>query len=123
MNRNDQEFLVEKIRTQYTQEKLQENADLEALKELHDQVRLPANVFGFTFGGVGTLLMGTGMSLSMTELGQVLGYEDPMFLGVALGLVGIAMMIANYPIYNSILTSRQKKYASQIIALSDKLMQ
>ena len=31
------------------------------------------------------------------------------------------MAIANYPIYKGILTGRRKKYAQQIIALSDRL--
>ena len=46
---------------------------------------------------------------------------SPMTPGIVIGLVGMVMAIANYPIYKGILTGRLKKYAQQIIALSDRL--
>ena len=42
MDRNDKEFLVQKIRTQYTEK---EHTQLDALKELDAKVKRPANVF------------------------------------------------------------------------------
>lgn len=62
MNKNDQEFLVQKIRTQYTEK---ENTQLDALKELDKKVKKPANVFAYTFGTIGALVLGSGMSLAM----------------------------------------------------------
>ena len=47
MNKNDQEFLVQKIRTQYTEK---EHTQLDALKELDAKVTRPANVFAYTYG-------------------------------------------------------------------------
>ena len=64
MNRNDQEFLVQKIRTQYTEK---EHTGLDELKELDTKVKRPANVFAYIFGSIGAVVMGSGMSLVMTE--------------------------------------------------------
>ena len=42
MNRNDKEFMVQKIRSEYTQ---REPGRLEELKALDKKVKRPANVF------------------------------------------------------------------------------
>lgn len=118
MNREDQDFIVQKIRTQYTEK---DNTGLEELKELDRKVARPANVFAYTFGSIGAIIMGSGMSLVMTKIGERLG-ESAMPIGVAIGVVGLIMVIINYPIYKRMLDSRRKKYADEIIALSDKLM-
>ena len=65
--------------------------------------------------------MGTGMSLVMTNLGAVLGMADTLIPGIAVGLAGMAMALSAYPIYKKILNSRKKKYASQIMELSDRI--
>ncbi len=119
MNKNDQEFLVQKIRTQYTEK---QDTQLDELKKLDAKVKRPANVFGYTFGAVSAIIMGSGMSLVMTDIGAILGMTEPLVPGIILGVVGMAMAIANYPVYKKILAGRKAKYAAQIIALSDKLM-
>lgn len=124
MNKNDQEFLVQKIRTQYTEK---ENTQLDALKALDKKVKRPANVFAYTFGTIGSLVLGSGMSLAMNVIepgtyGGITIGENMMLPGIIIGLVGIAMVSINYPIYKSILNSRRNKYADKIIALSDEIM-
>jgi len=119
MNKNDQEFLVQKIRTQYTEK---EHTQLDELKELDTKVKRPANVLAYAIGTVSAIVMGAGMSLVMTDIGSVVGLKDPMVPGIAIGVVGLVAAIANYPMYKKVLGSRRKKYADQIIALSDKLM-
>lgn len=124
MNKNDQEFLVQKIRTQYTEK---ENTQLDALKALDKKVKKPANVFAYTFGTIGALVLGCGMSIAMNviEPGTYFGItisDNMMLLGIITGLVGIAMVSINYPIYKNILNSRRSKYADKIIALSDEIM-
>ena len=119
MNKNDQEFLVQKIRTQYTEK---EHTALDELKELDTKVKRPANVFASIFGSISTMIMGAGMSLVMTDIGGTLGIAEPMVPGVVIGVVGMLMAIINYPIYKGILSSRRKKYADKIIALSDQIM-
>ena len=119
MNRNDQDFLIQKIRTQYTEKK---HTALDELKELDAKVKRPANVFAYVFGSISAIIMGSGMSLVMTDLAETVGIQQPMAYGIIIGLVGMLMAIVNYPIYKGILESRRKKYADKIIALSDRIM-
>lgn len=119
MNYNDQEYLVQKIRTQYTEK---EHTELDALKALDKKVKAPANRFAWSFGTLAALIMGTGMSLVMTDIGATLGIAAPMFPGIAVGLVGMLLAIVNYPIYKTILAARRKKYAGQILSLSENLL-
>lgn len=119
MNKNDQEFLVQKIRTQYTEK---ENTKLDKLTQLDRKVKKPANIFGYVFGSISALIMGSGMSLVMTEIGSVLGIENTMVPGIVIGVVGMLMAIINYPVYKKILSQRRKKYSKQIIELSDEIM-
>lgn len=119
MNKNDQEFLVQKIRTQYTEK---EHTGFDELKKLDLKVKRPANVFAYIFGSISAMIMGSGMSLVMTDIGEAVGIADPMIPGIVIGIAGMLMAIINYPIYKGILGSRRKKYADKIIALSDKIM-
>ena len=119
MNRNDKEFMVQKIRSEYTQ---REPGRLEELKALDKKVKRPANVFAYVFVSIGAVIMGSGMSLVMTDIGAVIGMGDTMIPGIVIGVAGMAMAIVNYPIYKGILNSRKKKYADKIIALSNELM-
>jgi len=119
MKRNDQEFLVQQIRAQYTEK---EHTQLDALKELDKKVKRPANVFAYVFGSISAIIMGSGMSLVMTDIGQMLGMESTMVPGIVIGVVGMLLAIINYPIYKKMLASRKNKYAAQIVELSEKIM-
>lgn len=119
MNKNDQEFLVQKIRTEYTEK---EHTQLDELKELDTKVKRPANVFAYVFGSISAVIMGGGMSLVMTDIGSAIGMKDTMAPGIVVGIIGMIMAIINYPLYKKILNSRRKKYADEVIALSDKIM-
>lgn len=119
MNKNDQEYLVQKIRTQYTEK---EHSSLQELKNLDRKVKRPANVFSYIFGSIGAVVMGSGMSLVMTDIGEALNIAGTMPIGIVIGVAGMLMAIINYPLYKGILASRRKKYADEIIALSDKIM-
>lgn len=119
MNKNDQNYLIQKIRTQYTENEITE---LDELKELDRKAKRPANIFAYTFGSISAIIMGSGMSLVMTDIAEMVGIKNSMVTGIVIGVIGMAMAIVNYPIYKSILESRRKKFADRIIALSDKIM-
>ena len=119
MNNNDQEFLVQKIRTQYTEK---EHTELDELKELDAKVRRPANVFAYTYGSVSAIIMGAGMSLVMTDIGATIGLASAMVPGIAIGIVGLGMALTTYPIYKNVLNNRRQKYAERILELSEKIM-
>ena len=114
----DTELVVEKIRSQYMDA---EYSELDALKALDAKVKRPANVFGYTYGCVGAIIMGAGMSLVMTDIGAVIGLTKTIVPGIAVGVVGMSMALTTYPIYRKILTSRKKKYSSKIMELSDRI--
>ena len=115
----DQEFLVQKIRTQYTEK---QHTELDELKELDAKVKRPASVFAYIYGSVSAIVMGSGMSLVMTEIGTIIGISNAMLPGVVIGVVGMAMALSTYPIYKKILAARKKKFAPEILALSDKIV-
>jgi len=119
MNSNDQEFLVQKIRTQYTETK---HTELDELKALDAKVKRPARGFAYTFGSVSAIIMGSGMSLVMTQIGEIIGLTNVMVPGIVIGVVGMGMALSTYPIYKKILDRRKKKYASEILKLSEKIM-
>lgn len=119
MNTNDQKFMAQKIRTQYMEK---ESTQLDALRALDTKVKRPANVFAGVFGTISALVMGTGMSLVMTDIGAAVGMSDPMVPGIVIGVAGMLMAILNYPIYKGILNSRRKKYAAEIMKLSDEIV-
>ena len=114
----DTEFAVEKIRSQYVEQK---HTELDALKALDAKVKRPANVFGYTYGSVGAIVMGAGMSLVMTDIGAMIGITNTMVPGIAVGIVGMGMALTSYPIYKRILTSRKKKFSAQIMELSERI--
>lgn len=118
MNKNEREYLVRKIRAEYTEN---EHTEFNELKEADKKVKAPANIFAWSFGSISALVMGAGMSLIMTDIGKNVGLADTMITGLVIGIVGMLMAIVNYPIYKKILTDRREKYAEQIIALADRL--
>ena len=119
MNRNDKSFMVEKIRTKYVEKK---DSSLDELRKLDRKVKAPAEVLAYIFGSISALIMGAGMSLVMTDVANMLGLGDMTIPGIAVGVVGMVLAIGNYPIYKGILTSRKKKYADKVIALSNKIL-
>ena len=119
MNKNDQQFMAQKIRTQYMEKT---PSELDELRELDAKVKRPANIFGYAFGSISAIIMGAGMSLVMTDIGATLGIENGMVPGIVIGIIGMAMAIATYPIYKKILGSRKQKYGAEILALSEKIM-
>lgn len=121
MNRNDKDFIVQKIRSEYM-EKSNEVKELDALKALDAKVKKPANIFAYIFGSISAIIMGSGMSLTMTDIGSAVGIENGMIPGIIIGIIGMLMAIINYPIYKKMLASRKNRYAGEILKLSEKIM-
>ena len=119
MNKNDQQFMVQKIRAQYMEKT---PSELDALRELDSKVKRPANVFAYVFGSISAIVMGAGMSLVMTDIGATIGITSALVPGIAIGVVGLGMALLTYPMYKGILNSRKKKYGAEILTLSDKIM-
>jgi len=120
MTANDQTFIAQKIRAQYT---TKESTELDALRKLDTKVKRPATVLAYGFGCIGALIMGSGMSLVMTDVGSQIGVsENSLPIGVILGTIGMIAMLLTYPIYKKILTKRKKKYRQDVLALSEQII-
>lgn len=115
MNMEQEKQYAQQVRAEYAPGS-EEEGKLEQLKKLDRAARRPAEIFAYTFGIVGALVLGVGMCLAMEVIGSM------MPLGIVIGVVGIAMVTANYFLYRAILRSRKKKYAKEIVSLSDELL-
>ena len=109
---------VEEIRKKYMP---QEEDKMSRLRRLHAIPTQKAQTTALTVGILGALIMGTGMSLAMTELGAILG-SLAMILGIAIGLVGMILVALAYPIYNHVLKKQRQRIAPEILRLSDELL-
>ena len=119
MNKNDQQFMAQKIRTQYMEK---QSTELDVLRELDAKVKRPANVFAYVFGSISAIIIGAGMSLVMTDIGATIGMASTLIPGIVIGVVGLGMALLTYPMYKSFLNARKKKYGAEILTLSDKIM-
>lgn len=107
---------AERIASEYDQKPA---SKLIALKKLDRKAKLPAQIFTWVFGSIGTLTLGVGMCLCLGVIGQSLSMAMP--LGVVLGAVGIGMMSVNSPIYKKLMEKGKKKYAFEIMELAKEI--
>ena len=120
MNKNDREFMAQKIRSQYMEK---ETCELNELRALDSKVKRPAITFAYLFGSISAIVMGTGMSFVMTDISKKIGLAaDPMLTGILIGTAGMLMGLLNYPIYRRILGGRKRKYGTEILNLSEKII-
>lgn len=110
---------VENIRKKYLPK---EEDKMEQLRKLHHSATQKAQAWAIALGVIGALILGTGMSLCMTELSGFLG-GTAMFLGIPVGLVGLVLVALAYPAYNRILKRERARIAPQILQLTQELLQ
>lgn len=109
---------IEAIRKKYLP---QEEDKMEQLRRLHAVPAQKAQSAAITMGVIGVLILGTGMSLVMTELGTMLG-SLAMVVGVLVGVVGMALVALAYPTYNRVLKRQRSRIAPEILRLTDELL-
>lgn len=104
---------IEKIRNKYMEK---EEDKMEQLRKLDQSVERPGTITSLVVGVIGTLIMGTGMSMCMVQGG-------PFFVpGILIGMLGIAVLVLAYPVYKSMTKKQKEKLAPQILALSEELL-
>ena len=114
----EQQKEIEAIRRKY----LPREADkMDQLRRLHAVPTQKAQAWSIAVGVIGALIMGTGMSLAMTEIGAALG-SLAMALGIVVGIAGMVLVALAYPIYNRVLNKERRKIAPEILRLSDELL-
>lgn len=94
---------------------------MEQLRKLHAIPTQKAKAVSLAVGIIGTLIMGTGMSLCMTDLAGFLG-GTAMFIGIPVGIAGLVLVALAYPIYNRVLKKQREMIAPEILRLSDELL-
>lgn len=114
---------LKRIREKYTP--ITETEDKMArLLRLDASVTNTASAVALAFGVIGTLVLGFGMSLIMTDLPEFFDLPGNMAMvfGTIVGAVGGTLAGFAYPIYNSIVKAKRKKLAPEIIRLTDELI-
>jgi hypothetical protein len=109
---------IEAIRKKYLPK---EEDKMEQLRKLHAIPTQKAQAAAIAIGVVGALILGTGMSLCMTDLGGALG-NLAMVLGIMVGIGGIVLVALAYPFYNRILKREREKIAPEILRLTEELL-
>lgn len=98
-----------------------EEDKMEKLRKLHAGPTRKARAVSVTIGVVGALIMGTGMSLVLTEIGILLGRFSVGF-GIAVGVGGLVLVALAYPAYNRVLKKERERIAPEILRLADELL-
>ena len=112
---NTDKIYAESIAKEYAPK---DNSKIIALRKLDRKAKLPANIFTYTFGIISSLVLGTGMCLSMQVIGSgIMG----MVFGIFTGIVGMVGCGINYPIYQKMLEKGKKKYAYEIVELAREI--
>ena len=109
---------IENIRKKYLPK---EEDKMEQLRRLHRSASKKAMTWAIVLGTIGALILGTGMSLCMTELSGFLG-GTAMFIGIPVGLLGLVLLALAYPLYNRILKKERERIAPEILRLSEELL-
>lgn len=107
---NNQEVL--RIRNKYLP---QNESPTEELIRLDQAVQNAGNAPALCLGISGCLLLGLGMCLSM----QVIG--NAVWLGIPMGLLGMAAMLCAFPVYKKYCQKAKEKHLPRILELLDQL--
>ena len=115
---------VRAIRKKYTPTEPEDVDNITLLRNIDSEVTKKATVRAFTTGVMGALLMGTGMSMLMTDISSKAGLDSgiSLLIGIVIGMVGLIIMCVTYPLYNHILERERARVADEVIRLSDELL-
>lgn len=104
---------IREIRSKYLPK---EENKMEQIQRLDASVTQKATMYAIIVGVVGTLLFGTGMSCCMTQTGKWFA------VGIPVGLAGLLVLAAAYPLYNHVVRKERKRIAPEILRLTDELL-
>ncbi len=104
---------IEKIRKKYAPQTSAESK-LEQVKKLDSSVESKAIVNALGIGIPGSLILGVGMCCTMV-------WTNLFVLGIIVGIIGMVMCGAAYPIYTSTIKRKRAEIAPQILKLSEEI--
>lgn len=85
------------------------------MERLDRSVENAAQIAGLSVGIAGTLTFGGGLSLVLKTWGILFA------VGIEIGTLGIALMIAAYPIFKKVRERRKEKVKERILKLAEEL--
>lgn len=112
---------IRKIQQKYQPK---EEDDIELLRKLDAKVTEKATIVSLQLGIVGALILGSGMSLIMTDLGNILGMQGitNIIVGLLVGSIGMVLATLAYPVYQKVLKKEREKIAPEILKLTGELI-
>ncbi len=112
---------IKRIRQKYQPKEVDK---MEQVRRLDARVNSKAVAWSLALGILGMLIMGSGMSLTMTDLGEKLGMSGStsLILGIVIGIVGMVIAAFAYPTHNKILKRERERIAPEILKLTEELM-
>lgn len=101
-----------------------EESKMDRLRRLDSGITQKATMYSLIIGIMGALIMGAGMSLTMTNFGDSIGLTGTvgMIVGIIVGIIGIILVFFAYPVYNWIIKKEREKIAPEILRLTEELM-
>ncbi len=108
----DKAKAVEAIRRKYENP---EEDKFEQLKALDRQAERRGQIYSMAIGILGTLILGIGMSMAL--VGEVLF----LIPGIIIGIIGMAVLGAAYPIYKKVTKADRDKVAAKVLELADQI--
>ncbi|MDE6789166.1 MAG: hypothetical protein K2J47_07605 [Ruminococcus sp.] len=105
-----QQTELENIRKKYLPH---EETKMERLRRLDESVTHKGAIISIIVGIVGTLIMGFGMCLCLEW--------DEFIIGVIIGVVGMAILAAAYPIFKYVTNKQREKIAPEILRLTEEI--
>lgn len=108
--------IQKKYKTDTPAEKTEREATMDELRKLDKAASRPGKILTVIMITVGTLILGTGMSI-------VMRLSNSLFvLGIIIGVAGIAIVGLTFPLRNAVNKKQKEKNAPRILELSEKLL-
>ena len=104
---------IEKIRKKYAPQTSAESK-LEQIKKLDSSVESKGIACALAMGIPGALILGLGMCCTMV-------WANLFVLGIFVGIIGMVMCGAAYPIYKSTMTKKRAEVGPQILKLTEEI--
>lgn len=104
---------IRKIREKYLP---REQDKMEQLRRLDRSVARKGTIWSLILGILGTLIFGAGLSCCLVWTGTLL------IPGIVLGVVGVAVLAAAYPVYARLTEKERQRVAPEILRLTDELL-
>ena len=106
---------IKSIREKYMRPTPEEDK-MERLRRLDASVTRLGTIVSLMVGIISALILGIGMCCTMV-------WAETFFIpGIFIGVIGIAGVIAAYPVYDYITKKQREKLAPEILRLSDELI-